>query len=62
MAKVKVCGPSTLQSAVMKRAWREAKAKERKGEYVDLGQLMIKHRRVIKDQLKKAKCCIEVDV
>jgi len=62
MAKVKVCGPSTLQSAVMKRAWKEARAKEAKGQYVDLGRLMVKHRRVIKDRLKRAQACIEVEV
>jgi len=62
MAKIKICGPSTLQGAVMKKAWKEAKERERKGEYVELGPLMSKHRKVLKSELKKAGNCIEIDV
>jgi len=62
MKKVKVCGPRGLQQAVMKKAWKEAKQKEAKGEYVDIGKLMSKHRRKIGRELKKAKACIEVTV
>jgi len=62
MRKVKVCGPSTLQRAVMMKAWKEAKEKEKKGQYVSLGELMTKHRKRIKEKLHTAKACIEIDI
>lgn len=62
MEKIRICGPRSLQKAVMKKSWKEAKEKEDKGEYVELGELMKKNRSEIRKLLDKAKGCIEIEV
>lgn len=59
MAPVRVCSPLSARKVAMKRAWKELREKEERGEVVtSLGELFKKHYRSLMEQLKKTKKCI----
>lgn len=54
--KIRVCGPASAREVVMKRAWKEIKETEAKGQFADFGAVVNKHWKPIKEKLAKKKC------
>lgn len=61
MSKVRVCGPSSARSVVMKRVWREVKEIEARGEFADFGKVVDKHWLPMREKLAK-KICFDEEV
>lgn len=54
--KIKVCGPASARQVVMKRAWKEIKETEAKGQFADFRAVVNKYWKPIKEKLAKKEC------